>query len=131
MVRMLSTTSYLRAFVLTVQSRAGAHWRTHAKKDDIEQQAWDLETYAAWMKVVKEEEAREAQGEVLRDGENSGIAVCPHSLHRRSIATTIIPRPTPLTSPDPIQHNNLVHPIPPRTAALWHSHLPLVVKTRP
>ena len=61
--------------MLNDQSRAGAHWRTHAKKDDIEQQAWDLETYAAWMKLVKAEEAREAQGEVLKEEEKSGIAV--------------------------------------------------------
>jgi len=32
------------------------------------------------MKVVKAEEAREAQGEVLKDEERSGIAVCSHSI---------------------------------------------------
>lgn len=55
--------------------RAGAHWRTHAKKDDFEQQKWDLETYVQWLEVVEEEKARETRGEVIKEEDRTGIAV--------------------------------------------------------
>jgi len=56
------------------QGRAGAHWRTHAKEGDVRQQAWDLETYEAWMGVVEGERRREAQG-AMSEQERSGIDV--------------------------------------------------------
>jgi len=86
MVSTLVSGLSLPAFVLNDKSRAGAHWRTHAKHNDIEQQGWDLETYAAWMKLVKGEEAREAQGGVLKDEERSGIAVCLSSIYKHRLS---------------------------------------------
>lgn len=59
---------------MLILHRAGAHWRTHAKEDDVRQQAWDLETYRAWMEVVEEEGRRNAEG-ALTEEERSGIDV--------------------------------------------------------
>lgn len=32
---------------------AGAHWRTHASAEDTEQQAWDIETYEHWLRLIE------------------------------------------------------------------------------
>jgi len=58
-----------------IAGRAGAHWRTHAKEGDVRQQAWDLETYRAWMQIVEEEKRRNATGGMAEE-ERSGIDVC-------------------------------------------------------
>ena len=61
------------------RARAGAHWRTHAKEGDGRQQAWDLETYEAWMKIVEEEKRRHAQGALMEE-DRSGIDVSASSM---------------------------------------------------
>jgi hypothetical protein len=66
-------TAYL--LLLIPLFRAGAHWRTHAKKEDLEQQSWDIETYHAWTKLVDEEKGKKTAGVVLKDKDISGIAV--------------------------------------------------------
>jgi hypothetical protein len=39
--------------------RAGAHWRSHATKTDLEQQQWDMETYNHWLDIIKTEHEQE------------------------------------------------------------------------
>lgn len=38
--------------------RAGAHWRTHAEKNEPELCGWEAETYRDWMGMGREERAR-------------------------------------------------------------------------
>ena len=40
--------------------RAGAQWRSHAVKNEIEEQEWDAETYREWMEIVTRGEGEEA-----------------------------------------------------------------------
>lgn len=44
--------------------RAGAHWRSHAGPDELEQQRWDTKTYREWMETVRK-----------GDGERAGLGV--------------------------------------------------------
>ena len=60
--------------IAKVKGRAGAHWRTHAKEGDVRQQAWDLETYEAWLEIVEDERRREVEGKLVED-DKSGIDV--------------------------------------------------------
>ncbi|KAF1967372.1 nucleotide-binding domain-containing protein [Bimuria novae-zelandiae CBS 107.79] len=48
---------------------AGAHWRSHAGEDDLEQQQWDTETYKHMLEII-EKEARDEGGGLL-----SGLAL--------------------------------------------------------
>jgi D-amino-acid oxidase len=52
-----------------LRDRAGAHWRSHAGKEDLEQQQWDTETYKHMLEVIKTEESEPGQGQL------SGLAV--------------------------------------------------------
>jgi len=48
---------------------AGAHWRSHAGKKDLEQQQWDTETYKHMLGVIEKEGSEQGQGQL------SGIAL--------------------------------------------------------
>lgn len=48
---------------------AGAHWRTHASKEETEACDWDTQTYHAWKHLLAEEKRAGKAGE-------SGIYVC-------------------------------------------------------
>lgn len=56
--------------VSNFSNRAGAHWRSHAGKADLEQQQWDTETYKHMLDVI-EKEGSEPDPSSL-----SGLAVC-------------------------------------------------------
>lgn len=34
--------------------RAGAIWRTHATRDDVDQCKWNIESYKYWMEVIEQ-----------------------------------------------------------------------------
>jgi D-amino-acid oxidase len=51
--------------------RAGAQWRSHALREDFEQQQWDIETYSHWLDVI-EKERHHPEQKLL-----SGLAVSP------------------------------------------------------
>jgi D-amino-acid oxidase len=70
---MVGEISILASFGLLLANtsrRAGAHWRSHAAKADLEQQQWDMETYNHWLEIIRNE-----QGEIGL----SGLAVRPIS----------------------------------------------------
>jgi hypothetical protein len=43
-------------------TRAGAHWRSHANKSDLELQQWDKETYKHMQGVIENEKANPTGG---------------------------------------------------------------------
>ena len=49
--------------------RGGAHWRSHAAEDDLEQQEWDIDTYNHWLEVIKQE------GDEFNEESSSGLGV--------------------------------------------------------
>lgn len=46
--------------ILYTSPWAGAQWRTHASRDDAEQQTWDIESYKYWLDLIEQGKGDEA-----------------------------------------------------------------------